>query len=357
MNDVILTADVRQLLSTALHHLDTDNKTCSAADIPVESTDLQGYLDELLTEISIKPQNRAYELVSTSTEFATSLNAFHVERLLGKDPAEALAQRLLRTEVSTDARYGHFAAGGSGHVKRGSFLQFLYQDSGVVTYLGVKVEHQSILDETDFKRRIGLGESQKIYKACKVSFDSTGKPQHTLVFDTNSKPSVYWWKDVWELSPLRSDETNTEQAASHIVRVLQKIRKTAPADHTILRNAVVAAFKQEGAMDFDSFITATFSSYQPVTPAFAAQLPKLVEELRALPAKKNFDTHFTLAPAAVPYKQVKVQLNNDVSLSYDEGMQNLDDKIWASSTTDGKQVIVIDAPEAANRFRYKPWNN
>lgn len=57
MNDATaVPAVARVLLSTVLHHLDTDDETCTTADIPVGATDLQGYLDELLSEITTSDQ-------------------------------------------------------------------------------------------------------------------------------------------------------------------------------------------------------------------------------------------------------------------------------------------------------------
>lgn len=343
-----------KVLGTALHHLDIDSKICTLVPIPKDS-DLQSYLNTLLTEIAGKPQSRAYHLASNSTEFAVSLEKFQVGQALVSVAAGALADRLLRVEVATDERYGHLAASGTTHVKRGSFLQFLFDISGTLGYLAVKIEHQSILDETDFKRRVGLGESQKIYKACRVDFDKDGKPQQALIFDTNAKPSVYWWNDVWELQPVRSNEVNTKEAVKYVVHALQKIKKTASVDYTILRNATVAAFKQDGAMDFDNFVTSTFASYVPVESSLTNDLPKLVSRLRELPIKKKFDSHFTLAPTAVPYRQVKVELNTGIMLSYDEGLAHLSDRIWATRTEDGKEVVVVDAPGATKRFPFKPW--
>lgn len=343
-----------KVLGTTLHRLDIDNKTCALMPIPTQS-DIQSYLNTLLTEIANKPQSRAFHLVSQSTEFAVSLAQFQVGQALVPAATEALAARLLRIEITTDERYGHLAAAGTTHVKRGSFLQFLFDSSGTLGYLAVKVEHQSILDENDFRRRVGLGESQKIYKACRVDFDAQGKPQQALVFDTNAKPSVYWWNDVWELQPVRSDEVNTKEAVQHVIHTLQKIRKKAPVDYTILRNAAVAAFKQDAAMDFDQFVTLTFASYVPVEASLTNELPKLVNELRELPAKKKFDSHFTLVPAAVPYKQVKVELNTGITLSYTEDLPHLADRIWATRTDDGKDVVVVDAPQAAKLFPFKAW--
>lgn len=343
-----------KLLGTAVHHLDIDNKKCAEVEIPAKS-DLQGYLDALLAEITAKPQSRAYMLASSTTEFAVSLAQFHAARVLVPAAATALAQRLLRTEITTDERYGHLAAAGTTHIKRGTFLQFLYQSGAALGYLAVKVEHQSIVDETDFKRRVGLGDSQKIYKACRIDLDPEGTPRQALVFDTNAKPSVYWWDTVWELQPVRSDEVNTKEAITYVVHALQKLKKTAPVDYTILRNATVAAFRQKGAMDFDNFVTETFGDYEPVAAEMVDGLPKLVEKLRELPAKKKFDSHFTLAPAAVPYNKIKVQLNAGITLSYDEGLAHLSDRIWASKTQDGKEVVVVDAPGAANQFPFKAW--
>jgi hypothetical protein len=294
-------------------------------------------------------------LASDSTEFAVSLAKFYGGRNLIPTAAESLANRLLRIEVATDERYAHLASTGTTHVKRGSFLQFLFESSGTLGYLAVKVEHQSILDEIDFKRRVGLSESQRLYKACRVHFDAAGAPQQAVVFDTNAKPSVYWWNDVWELQPVRSDEVNTMDAVKHVIHRLKRIKKTSPVDYTILRNATIAAFKQTGAMDFDQFVTSTFATYAPIEAGLASELPQLVSDLRVLPSKKKFDSHFTLAPMAVPYKQLKVELNTGVTLSYDEDLAYLSDRIWASRTDDGKEVVVVDAPAASKIFQYKPW--
>lgn len=344
-----------RILSTILHHLDIDEGTCVVATMPVDASDLERYLAELLAEIQAKPQKREYRLASLTTEFGTSLARFFAQQDLTQSPeADALAQRLLRIELATEGKYGHLNSTGTGHVKKGSFLQFMYREGGVVHYLGVKVEHQLFLDEADFKRKIGLGESHKIYKACKVSFDAAGIIGSSLVFDTNSRPSTYWWRDFWELSEQRTDAHNTEQAIKEVVRVLAPLKKTSPADHTLLRNAAVAAFKQVGRMNFDQFITDTFANYQPIEPVVSQTLGQLVNKMRQLPALKNFDSQFELAPAAVPFRRVTLPLTSEISLSYDEGIPNLADKIWASRTRDGQGVVVIEAPqETTNRFAFK----
>lgn len=353
--DTVAASTTGRILSTILHHLDIDGRTCAAATMPVDASDLERYLADLLAEIQAKPQRREYRLADLTTQFGTSLARFFSQRNLTQSPeAEALAQRLLRIELIAEGKYGHLNPTGTGHVKKGSFLQFMYREGGAVHYLGVKVEHQLFLDEADFKRKIGLGESQKIYKACKVSFNAAGMIGSALVFDTNSRPSTYWWRDFWELTEQRTDAHNTELAIQEVVRVLAPLKKTSPADHTLLRNAAVAAFKQDGRMNFDQFITNTFANYQPIEPGVSQTLGRMVDKMRLLPAQKNFDSQFELAPAAVPFRRVTLPLTSEISLSYEEGMPNLEDKIWASRTRDGQEVLVIEAPQATtNRFTFK----
>lgn len=355
MNAVSASAPIH-IVSTLLHHLDIDQKQCAPAAVPVNTQDLNQYLNDLLIEIRGKPQKREYQLPHSSTQFETALAAFLKQTNLSQcTEADALANRLLRIEAEVERKYGHLAKiFGVGHVKRGSFLQFMYRDGSGLYYLGVKVEHQSFLDEVDFLRKIGLGETQKIYKACRVGFDAQGNVNSVLVFDTNTKPSTYWWHEFWELVQLRTDADNTEQAVTEVCRVLAPLKASSSVDHTLLRNATIAAFKQQGRMDFDDFITKTFASYQPIDPSVSQHLSRLVEKMRQLPEVKRFDSQFELDPKAVPFRRVTVPLTEEISLSYEAGMPHLEDKIWASRTHDGKNVLIIEAPqEATQQFTFK----
>ncbi|MFU3529883.1 hypothetical protein ACM7KD_23140 [Pseudomonas aeruginosa] len=344
-----------RIISTVLHHVDLEQRTCSAATMPVDASDLERYLAELLDEVHDKPQKREYRLADLTTQFGTSLAQFFSLQDFSKSiHAESLAQRLLRIELDTEAKYGHLNTTGTGHLKKGSFLQFMYRESGTFHYLGVKVEHQSFLDEADFKRKIGLGETQKIYKACKVSFDNAGAFGSAVVYDTNSRPSTYWWREFWELIEQRTDAHNTETAIKEVVRVLGPLKQISPIDYSLLRNAAIAAFKQAGQMDFGQFVDNTFANYQPTIPEVSDRLNNIVVKMRNLPAQKNFDSQFTLEPTAVPFRRQTVPLTTEISLSYNEGIQNLDEKIWASRTQDGQDVLVVKATAtASNRFKFK----
>ena len=356
MNGIALGID-EKILSTSLHHIDISAQTCRSVPIPVDKADLESYLSALLLEIQERPQSRSYALASLTTEFATSLNAFVVSRDLTASPeTEALAARLLRIEINTEDRYGHLDKSGKGLLNKGSFLQFLYLDGSGLSYLGVKIEHQRFIDETDLKQKIGLGESNKIYKACKVSLNASGAFGQVFVFDTHTRPSTYWWKDVLELTQLRSDALNTETAVKSVVRALDKVKDVSRADYTILRNATIAAFKKTEILNFDDFVTNTFASYVPHSDELAQVLPDLVVKLRGLPEKKKFDGQFTLIPTAVPFRRQTIKVSEKVSVAYDEDIPDLSDKIWYSRTPTGQSVLVLDSPNGSGGFVEKPWS-
>lgn len=354
MNAIVAPSANRTVLGTTLHHLDLNASSCTAATIATGNSDIRTYLDELLYEISTKPQHRSYQLSSETTEFATSLDKFFEAQGVAAAGAHALAARLLRIELQTDAKYGHLNPSGT-HIRKGSFLQYIYREASRLHYLGVKVDHHAFIDEQDLRTRIGLGQTQKLFKACRVTFGANGAPQETLVYDTNARPSVYWWREFLELKELRSDRHNTEAAIRGVIKCLNPIKKAAPTDYTHLRNAAITAFKQNAPLDFTAFVDNIFANYQPVEPALSDTLPKIVDKLKKLPTTSKFDVQFTAIPSAVPFKRRNVTVSEEISLIYNEDVANLDDKIWSSKTPEGKDVVVIRATEAADRFKFKPW--
>lgn len=353
--NVTVNKKLERIVSTVLHHIDVESKLCEQIIIPTTNTELENYLTELLNEIKEKPQKREYGFLRETTELYTSLVSFSANQDLVKNLISTnVAKRLLDKEVIADHKYGHLGkakdSDKKGHIKKGSFLQFLYREDKKISYLGVKIDHQSFLDEKDFTKRFGLSISKKLYKACLVSFDAQGIPSSVFVYDTNSSPSHYWWSDFLELRELRDDSFNTKKAIEAVVRVLNSIKTAFPVDHTILRNASIAAFKQQSEMKFDEFIINTFLNYNPDNPELSNKLPSLISKLSELPEKAGFDSMFTLVPKDVPFNITKIKLNNDMTLSIKEGVNNIEDKIWAETTSTGKKLIVIEAPDAYKFF-------
>jgi len=344
-----------RIISTVLHQIDVESKSCTLIEISTANTDLESYLDDLLSEVHPKEQKRSYDFIRETTEFYNALISYWGKQDLQANTVSTnLAERLLDKEVITDAKYGHLATSGDGHVKKGSYLQFLYRDADSISYLGVKIEHQKFLDEEDFRKKIGISIANKVYKACKVSFDAAGVPQSVFVYDTNKKPSVYWWSDFLELKELRNDSHNTREASKSVLMVVDRLKKDHPADHTILRNSAISSFKQKGELKYDEFIRDTFENYEPEDPALVEKLPKIVEQLKKMPEKKDFDTRFNLVPSEVPFKKSTYKLSKQITLTIEDGIENIHDKVWSEKGKDGRHLVVIDSSkEEFERFKEK----
>lgn len=345
-----------EIVGYLLHHLDLKSKTCEVASPPKDASELNEYLAALLSEVQDSKQSRSYELEQVETSFCDLLTHFSIDSsAFGPGLAEKLAQDLLEAEIETEERYKNLAKDKKGLIKKGSFLQCIYLIGKEPHYLAVKIEHESFIHEDDFSRKFGLGESRKLYKACMVLFDEQKHPVRYLVFDTNQTPAVYWTRDVFGLKPVRNDAENTKVAIKQVVTSLGRIKSESLIDYNLLRNASIAAFKKKGVMNFDSFVEEVFASYEPHSKSLKEKWPKVVERIAKLLEGGKFDGQFNLVPSAVGYTSQKIKLDPQMTLVYEEGAADLESKVWASKTKDGRNVVVIDAPDAIDQFQFKEW--
>lgn len=348
-----LKSKTNRIVSNVFYKLDVDGNKLELVPLPKASSDFDNYLSSLLAEISKKAQKRSYVFQRETTEFYLALvDYFKQTDLVKNSHSESLSKRLLAEEIKAIKKYGHLGAEGEGHVKRGSFLQFLYREDSKVFYLGVKVDHQDFLDETDFHKKAGLSLAKKVYKACKVEFDSDGLPLQIEIFDTNQKPAVYWWQEFLELNVLRDDSENTEKASNAVMTEIDRLKKKHPIDHTILRNSVIASFKQKGTMNYEDFVNDVIANYEPEDSKL--KISNLVKKLKELPQKKGFDTQFTLDPSKVKFRKSQFKLSREITLTIADNIEHLNEKVWSEQTKDGKKLVVIESEEGFKHFMKKP---
>ncbi len=343
-----------RILKTTLHQIDIGTKASNSIEMTGDLADLNEYLGTLLSELREKTERRSYKFERDTTEFYVALALFGKTHDLENGRCDSLAKRLLAQEIKTEERYSQLATKKTGQLlQKGSFLQFLYQDDSGLGYLGVKLEHQTFVDEHDFKKHSGLPNTSKVYKACHVFFNDEGLPDLVQAYDTNSQPAAYWWKEFLELEVLRNDEHNTSTAVKCVVRTIGSIKKEFPHDYTVLRNATIAAFKQKGRMNYIEFVEKTFDKYEPHNPELNKNKAALIERLKNLPEKHNFDTQFELIPGAVDFRRTKIDLTPEISLSFEPDIKDIDSKIWSEKTKEGKKLIVINSDEAFEKFKIK----
>lgn len=336
-----------QILSAVMHHIDSKKKSIQHVPINISAVDLNGYLDKLLSEIRDQENKRVYSPASATSEFSTCLSDFKINPILENNShSTTLARRLVREEFESINRHPNL-----NPIAKGSFLQFTYQDGTTLKYLGVKVEHSTFIDINTLIRAAGLADDRKLYKAVMVELSQAAN-NNIYVYDTNGKPAAYWWKNFLELDVQRNDSENTKNAVDAVIKTLGLLKSEFPADHSLLRNSAIAAFKQKSVMRYGEFVDNLLSTYDPVDAAAKNKISTIEQKLRQLPATKNFDTQFMLDPAAVPYRQRKITLSPEITLTIKEGIEKLDEKIWASKTQDGRNILVIQT-EHVNGFEFK----
>lgn len=340
-----------QIQRIRLSQMDIKKDETTEIAVSAEEGDLNDYLREVLDEIDSHDKKREFEFRSETTEFFTCLS-----NVIAADDFEAgkgIVDRLLREEIIAEGKYGHLNKNAnSSHVKRGSYLQFVYTDGSGIKYLGVKVDHQGFLDETDLKKRIGLALSEKVYKAVRVDI-TEGKPGNVDVYDSQHKIALYWWQEFIELTELRSDAFNTEKACEETIKKLRYLKRISEHEFLVLRSATISAFKQEGTMDYYQFVDDTFTNYSADSDEFKSKLEIVVERLKELPEKKNFDPLFTLVPSSIKSRKTSVRLRDEITLNIDGAISDLDEKVWSETNADGDNLVVIKSDVGFGNFKKK----
>lgn len=346
-----------KIKSISLYQINSAAAVKEEIKISGDFTDLNGYLKNLLSEIDAQEHKRSYQVQRETSEFSAALKEFALFGELVALRSEGLAEKLLQEEIRVDKEYGQLNTSKSkkGIVNKGSFLQFLYEVSGRNCYLGVKIEHQIFFDEKDFKKKSGLPESSKVYKACRVIFSETDF-EEISVYDKNTVPSLYWWSGFLELIVLRDDALNTQRAAKAIMKVLDaKVKKSHPEEYTQIRNAAIVALKQEKQINYFDLVDDLLKHTVFEDSKFNDKIPDIIESLKKAPAdpKDGFDVQFQGSPSAVPYRRRRVELGRDIFISFPEELGNLNDCIWATTNEQGDKLVVVKS-EAGYDYFHKP---
>lgn len=354
-----------KIKSISLYQIDSSAGQARNIEITSDLIDLNGYLKNLLTDIDAQEHKRSYKVQRPTTEFAVALHDAFKNDKLCQFKSKGLANKLLYEEMRVEQDHKNLNSKNKRDsiVNKGSYLQFLYKAGFKTCYLGVKIEHKIFLDESDFKKKSGLPETSKVYKACRVIFSDTefeDDPEVVFeeisVYDKNTVPSVYWWSGFLELEVLRNDEVNTRRAATAIIRVLDaKVKKLHPEEYTQIRNAAIVALKQDKQINYNDLVDDLLSNAVFQDAKFNAKIPEIIIALKKAPAdpKDGFDLQFQGSPGAVQYRQRKVGMGRNIFLTYPEEIDGLNNFIWAKIDENGDKVVVVKSEEGYEHF-YKP---
>lgn len=256
------------------------------------------------------------------------------------DKIDFIAKRLLLKERKAQNTVAHMDI----NVQKGSLIQALLYDeeNDKYTYLLAKVEHTDFIDDSDFSFKSGFSkDTKKLWKSCIFEIDDL---QETTFFAKvySNTSAKYWYDDFLELDQVVNDEVNTGKAFRAIESVLNRnVKNTAPRDYTILRNSLIAYFRTNDYIDYDIMVQSILGSYQTIELE-TGRMQKVMQKIKELPEKHNFDKQFNTVPSAINARIRKVyDVCQGVQIKITDAIDDFSDTIKAYREADGNRYIKI----------------
>ena len=195
---------------------------------------------------------------------------------------------------------------------------------------------------------------KKLWKSCIFEIDNLNADSYSAKVYSNTV-AKYWYDNFLELDQIVSDETNTDKAFRAIDSALNRnVKNIAPRDHTLLRNSLIAYFKSNDYIDYDTMIQNTLESYHPVE-LDQEKMEKVIEKIRELPEKYKFDKQFNTVSSVINARIRKVyDVCQGVQLKITDAIDDFGDTIKAYREPDGNRYIRI---KTDNDLTYKLFSD
>ena len=329
-----------EIVIQTIRIIDYEGNTVYVRETPETFSD---YVRQLITYINGNTSIREYRTRSVNTEVISCIldivkNQVDDEFVTSK--IDFIANRLLLKECEAQTSVAHM----NTNVQKGSLIQALLYDEEKDrhTYLLAKVEHTDFVDDSDFTFKSGFSKDmKKLWKSCIFEIDDVAATSFLAKVYSNTV-AKYWYDNFLELDQIVSDEVNTDKAFRAIDSTLNRnIKNIAPRDHVLLRNALIAYFKSNEFIDYDIMIQNTLENYHPVEFE-QEKMQKVIEKVRELPDKHNFDKQFNAVSSVINARIRKVyDVCQGVQLKITDAIDNFDDTIKAYRDTDGNRFIRI----------------
>ena len=329
-----------EIVIQTIRIIDYENNAVYVRDTPETFSD---YVRQLITYINGNTSIREYRTRSVNTEVISCIldivkNQIDSDLVMGK--IDFIANRLLLKEREAQTSVAHMDT----NVQKGSLIQALLYDEedDKYTYLLAKVEHTDFVDDSDFSFKSGFSKDmKKLWKSCTFDIDDLNAASFSAKVYSNTV-AKYWYDNFLELDQVVSDEVNTDKAFRAIESTLNRnVKNIAPRDHTLLRNSLIAYFRSNDFIDYNTMITNTVENYHPVELE-QEKLEKVIEKLRELPEKHNFDQQFNTVSSAINARIRKVyDVCHGVQLKITDAIDDFDDTIKAYRDNDGNRYIRI----------------
>ncbi|KAA0984818.1 nucleoid-associated protein [Pseudomonas sp. ANT_J28] len=336
------TSEPLTIFNAVVQKVDCKGQVLGSPFYRTNEKDIKTYLTGVIRSVVNIPRSQRFQFCATGFDSKSTIEVlasttFKVEAL-------ALTERLLQCEIVAQKKIA-----GLNELREGSLLCAHFQLGEEECVILVKIDHAGYLDELTLQRTSGLPEKQRAQKCATFSIVA-GKVDPTVVIsDSNSSLTEYWWGGFLNLESLSNPQQNTLRAFKAIEGLLKtKVEKKSPSDYWTLRNAFVSYFTTRPDCIFDQMIDDIMSGYPAHDPDL--DMAGLVVEAKELPKKKNFDSHFSIAPDVISNKikrQIRLGQNLDLRIT---GEISDFDKTFDTGDDDGRKYLKIYSDEGYAAF-------
>ncbi|AMD84153.1 hypothetical protein SAMN05444369_108124 [Capnocytophaga haemolytica] len=129
----------------------------------------------------------------------------------------------------------------------------------------------------------------------------------------------------------------------------KKLKNNHNIDYIFVRNKLVSYYREQNVFNYSDIISA-IENYEPLTENFPKEV--LIDRLRDLPSKKNFDSQFTVVRKNIKKRLIqRIKLDNNLYLSIDDYIPNLEELIKLEEDGQGNKYIKIFSTEGFGQLK------
>ncbi|WP_419774393.1 hypothetical protein [Halarcobacter sp.] len=351
--------------------IDTENKLIDRPSSKDLKNNIKRYIEEHLVNINSDDDFREYIIKKgQSTEIITCANNLLSEEddSIKLDYCEKIAKRLVNKEYEAQQKVKHLDV----EVQKGGLIITYFTTKDAKSFFVItKVHFIDVLMETNFKKEKATPEKEHMLKTVIVPIidnkisNQTIENKAFITDSTKSKMSLaatFWWKEFLELDAKNTDKENTDRAFNKIDAYLKdKFYKDNKLDYYSCRNSLISYMKSSPSFTFNSAIDTIvgdgstldyFDKFKTDTEK-SDEIKKINDEIKKLNKIKDniiFDGSFAIDKKTIKSRMKKIiKLDNAISLSIDDEVENLRNKIVSDIDAKGKHIKIY-SEDGYNEF-------
>ena len=334
-----------------LYKIDSKKQDLECIDSEHITEDFQDYCKALVSGVLQNENSRRFNLRRETTEvYSLIKNAIYNSDF--ENSSASIARRLLEEEISTLEKMSHLHT----EIQKGILLQAHVKHENFDKHVICKAEDTEVIAVKDFLKTRGYPIKKKIFKSFYVEFNEDKNPSIFKIYDTNERISKFWWDGFLELNHFWDDKYNTEKAFSLIDgKILSRCKKDYPSDYMQLRNATITLFRTKEEFSIEEYIDEVIRPYKPVKESL--DIKDLVERIKLLPERFDFDRRFTIVPNAIRAKiRTVVPLTEQIELHLKQDL-DIRNTIFPERSLEGEKFIKIRTDKGYDTFLQRIENN